>query len=182
MISRCLGSDDIEIADIRQNRSLVLIDLKEFEKAGNELEISLQQIEKILGKNHPKMGFCLHKFGLLCAAKNDLKQSESFFQQSLTILNKSLDRFHPEVADVLISLGELQVHYDTNAAVKSFISALKIIFFCFGKNHYKYSSVCHSLSSLGTSIPEFTKPVAVNKGLIYYFKTPQLIVNFFFLF
>ena len=69
-----------------------------------------------------------------------------------------------EVADVLITLGEVQSENDSAAALKSFRSALEIIFFCFGVEHYKYASVSESITMLGGSIPSFKHPIASKKG------------------
>ena len=63
-----------------------------------------------------------------------------------------------EVADVLITLGEVQSIKDSSAALISFKTALEIIFFCFGKEHYKYKSISNSIHSLGGSIPQFKLP------------------------
>ena len=169
IISRILGPQDVEIADISQNKALVYIDLKRFDEAENELNFANQIVKEKLGKDHPKMGYCLHKFGLLHVARENFKQAEQCYNQSLKILQKSLDLYHPEVADVLISLGELQTNFDKNAAITSLSNALQIIFFCFGKNHYKYASICDYLNSLNATIPEFTKPVASSKGFYFLF-------------
>ena len=69
-----------------------------------------------------------------------------------------------EVADVLITLGEVQSSSNSVQALQSFRSALEIIYFCFGTDHYKYVNVSDSIKSLGGSVPVFKRQVASMKG------------------
>ena len=95
IITRCLGPEDIEIADVRQNRALVYIDQGEFELAREELEIASRIALTSLGKNHPKIGYCLHKKGMLAAATGDTKQAVTLLNKSLKVLYAALDKYHP---------------------------------------------------------------------------------------
>ena len=100
IMTRCLGSSDVEVADIMQNRALVYIDQNRFALAEEELLRASDIISNALGRDHPKMGYCLHKRGLLAAAQHQEEEAGRLMQFSLETLRASLDKHHPEVADV----------------------------------------------------------------------------------
>ena len=54
-----------------------------------------------------------------------------------------------------MSLAEVQSKSHPSEALDTFKSALEIIFFCFGKNHYKYRDISKSIRRLGGEPPEF---------------------------
>jgi len=154
ILSRCLGHDDVELADIQQSRALVYIDQRRFKEAEDELFYANDLITHHLGEAHPKRGYCLHKRGMLEHARGQSTAAMEYLQQSLRVLRASLDAYHPEIADVLMTLGEVQSTHPQDA-LKTLISAVEIVFFCFGTDHYKYQDLSNSIQQLGGTVPEF---------------------------
>ena len=71
------------------------IEQDKFDTADADLTSASNIIRRTFGEQHPKMGFCLHKRGMLEFAKGNISQAIEVLEKSLKILKQTLDKYHP---------------------------------------------------------------------------------------
>ena len=103
ILSESLHVNHFEVAEVRENMALVYIDLCDFDRAEEQLNTSKFIILQQFGESHPKLGFCLHKFGMLASSKGDSTTAISTLNQSLSLLQSTLDSHHPGSYSLFLS-------------------------------------------------------------------------------
>jgi len=91
------------------------------------LDARLKNLQKSVGEDHPDVVHTLSSLGDACITNGDSDEAMQYYTQALDVTKRAFPKGHPQVADILCSIGNVSMKLSMFARSKSnFSAALKI--------------------------------------------------------
>ncbi|HEY4308796.1 MAG TPA: CHAT domain-containing tetratricopeptide repeat protein [Pirellulales bacterium] len=127
--------EDSDAAFLHYEYGGFLLDEREFERAREQLELSLALRRKLLGNRHRKTANALDSLGRAHSLMHDYAKAQACFEEELAIRRETASKDHPELINGLKNLGyALGCQSKYAEAIDSFQQALSLGKKQFGEN------------------------------------------------